>query len=141
MANVSVAQTDTLNLLLGSDWQVEGDWFGSEKVILKPIDKLPDIKSKSISNQEKEKRIEIWREKMDGERLSFYDQGNLYYTYNIYCPVGETLKDVRSFTFRKGLVFVEFKKWRWNEKVENYQSLFYEVNKWAKDEIILTIKK
>lgn len=136
------AKVDTMRILHGSDWQTAGNWFGSEKVILKPLRKLPDpLDTSGLSEQEMENLLNDYREHRFGERISFDKAGNFKYTYFLFCGTGATHYEVRTFEYGKSRVKVEYKVIPWNQAAGSFHSSVYSILKWAPDEIVLSLEE
>lgn len=132
---------DTMKILYASDWQTDDNWFGAEKVILKPLEKLPNLgDTAGLSEQEMVSLLSDYRDHRMGERISFDKAGKLNYTYFLFCGTGANHYEVRTFKYDKGMVNVEYRVIHWKEGAGPFQSSTYSILKWAPDEIVLYLK-
>ncbi|WP_106790835.1 hypothetical protein [Aquimarina sp. Aq78] len=127
-------ETDSLNILKKNDWHALR-WFDKDTVVLLPRDKIKndyaDLDTLQIIRQKKQKFY--------GERISFSENGELKYSNNMSCPVGESIKKIYAMELKKNKLIVdfEFTKWPWEKNEAIRQKREFEIIKWGSERIIL----
>lgn len=127
-------EIDSLKILKDNDWRTMFRWFDRDTVYLQSIPKIDTIYLGLTIRQKINKKIE----RVYGERISF-DSGELKYSNNWFCMVGESLKKVNSIELIGQNVIVDFEIKPWSSKIKDWISsrIKYEIIKWSPKYIIL----
>jgi len=130
-SHVQGQSADSLKLLVSNDWRTVQGWFGDDKVVLTPLPQ-PDITGLSAIE-----KAEVLERNNWGEKISFSSDGQLIYTYHLSCPVGEMLRELKTFRYKNGLIVTEYQLNVWNGDVHAEGKTNYQIKQWTKEAIVL----
>lgn len=132
---------DSLQIQISTDWRTEGEWFGSEYIILKPIRKFDLARLDSLSKYEQAIKLAKFQSQTmgEGERISFYKNQKMKYSYSLRCSVGELIRKLKEFRLKNGIVYTKYEVVTWESNPFSKGVTNYEVLNWTKDSI--TLKK
>ncbi len=127
-------EVDSLKILKENDWYTL-QWFDKDTVVLLP-------RKKTKINHDGEYEIKILKQnkrELYGERISFNENGEITYTNNMSCPVGESIKQVHTIELTNNILIVDFEstKWPWKKNESIRKKRRFEVIKWGTKCIVL----
>lgn len=130
---IAFSQSDSLDLLRNKKWTPEGrNWFGDSIVVLAPV-KL-GIDTTGFTDEKKERILLLYPW---GEKLWIDSTGEFQHSDYMYCPVGETWRDMNSFKLDSGIVTVEYRYVTWEQPRPEFSMMRYQVKKWNESQILL----